>query len=125
MNEIESRLAQMEDEVYARLRASTARMDETVAKLEPITRAAAKQAQIDAVQAMGKVVKDKKPARLSGTVNASLTGAIAAVYAAWELFPGAMVTGEWDTFGAAAGAAVTALVSIYRRWKVGDLEVFK
>ena len=71
------------------------------------------------------MVKDAKNALESGTVWSGFGGAVAAFYAAYELLPGAMVTGEWDTFGAAAGAFLTALTAIYRRWKVGDLRILK
>lgn len=124
-SEIEARLEQMENDVYSRLSAATARMDDTVEKLAPVTREAARRAQVEAVEAMGKVVKDKKGALESGTVWSCLGGAVAAFYAAVDLLPGAMTTGEWDTFGAAAGAFVTALAAIYRRWKVGDLRILK
>lgn len=122
-SEIEARLEQMENDVYSRLSAATARMDDTVEKLAPITREAAKRAQIEALEAQGKVVKDKKGALESGTVWSGMGGAVAAFYAALELLPGAMTTGEWDTFGAAAGAFLTALTAIYRRWRVGDLRI--
>lgn len=112
-------------ELSARLDAMAATQNRAMAELAPVRREAAKKAQIDAIEAQGYVVKETKGARQSGTVWAGLSGAAASVYAAWELLPGAMVTGEWDTFGAAAGAAVTAVVAVWRRYKVGDLRVVK
>lgn len=100
-------------------------MRPVVQSLEGLARKEERDGVIRSIEAAGYVVKETKGARQSGTVWAGLSGAAAAVYAAWDLLPGAVTTGEWDTFGAAAGAAVTAVVAVWRRYKVGDLRVTK
>lgn len=114
----------MNEQELNEIRAQLKWMAPLIRELEPVARREQQEGLVRSLEAAGKVVKDKKSALESGTVWSGLGGAVAAFYAALELFPAAVASGgEWDTFGAAAGAFLTALTAIYRRWKVGDLRI--
>lgn len=115
----------MNEQELNEVRAQLKWMAPLIRELEPVARREQQEGLVRSLEAAGKVVKDKKAAFESGTVWSGLGGAVASFYAALELFPLAVASGEWDTFGAAAGAFVTALAAIYRRWKVGDLRILK
>lgn len=117
-DELLQELRRRQDEMESRQQGFIAAVKPRLEALEPVTREAAKRAQVAAVVADGNIVKPKKGAATSATLQASVTGVVTGLFAAWSAYE----SGNLEAAGAALGAAVTAMIAIWGRMRVGDLK---
>lgn len=120
-------LKRRQDEAERRQDALYATIRPKLDALEPVVRREARQGLIDSLSAEGKVVKDRKPKRQSGTMwggGGTLVSSLAVIS---NELSNALTTGnwadvDWTNFWAAVVGVISSGIVVWRRIAVGDLQ---